>query len=291
MKPRRYPAPAPAIEGDLTIWRDAVVGEVSGFRPLLADVYRRTGDQLLPLVAWIHGGAWRKGGNKGEAVGRIPERLIEAGYAVARVTYRLSGEARFPAQLHDVKAAVRWVRHHAAELGVDPARIGVWGESAGGHLATLLALTGKDPELAGDVGVLDQSDSVAAAVVWYGPSNLLSMAAQNHPQGLQDHDDPDSPESRLVGGPVQDMPKEAAAASPVGYVSDDAPPILLVHGDEDRIVPVGQSIELHQRLSDAGARVELRIVAGADHCLIGADLEPEVAASIAFLDRTLRPRS
>ncbi|BBH67513.1 hypothetical protein ACTI_41980 [Actinoplanes sp. OR16] len=289
MKPRRFPVPAPATEGDLTIWRDAVVGEVSGFRPLTADIHRPADDRQRPLVVWIHGGAWRKGSNKGDAVARIPERLLEAGYAVARVTYRLSGEAKFPAQLHDVKAAVRWVRHHAAELGVDPARIGVWGESAGGHLATLLALTGKDPELAGDVGVLDQSDSVAAAVVWYGPSNLLSMAAQNHPEGLQDHDDPDSPESRLVGGPVQDLPKESAAASPVTYVSDAAPPILLVHGDEDRIVPVGQSIELHQRLSDAGARVQLRIVNGADHCLIGADPEPEVAASIAHLDRSLKP--
>jgi acetyl esterase/lipase len=289
MKARRYPVPAPAAEGDLTIWRDAVVGEVSGFRPLLADVYRPAGDQARPLVVWIHGGAWRTGSNKGPALARIPEHLLAAGYAVARVTYRFSGEARFPAQLHDVKAAVRWLRHHAGELGVDPARFGAWGESAGGHLATLVALTGKDPDLAGDVGVLDQSDSVAAAVSWYGPANLLSMAAQNHPDGLQDHDEPDSPESRLVGGPVQALATESAAASPVTYVSDSAPPILLVHGDEDRLVPVGQSIELHQRLADAGARVDLRIVAGADHCLIGADPEPEVAASIAHLSRTLKP--
>ncbi|WP_433830432.1 alpha/beta fold hydrolase [Actinoplanes sp. CA-015351] len=288
MKPRRYPVPAPVTEGDLTIWRDAVVGEVSGFRPLMLDVFRPAGDDKRPLIVWIHGGAWRKGSNKGEAVAQVPDHLVKAGYAVARVTYRLSGEARFPAQLHDVKAAVRWLRQHATELGVDPARFGVWGESAGGHLAAMVALTGKDPELAGDVGVSGPSDSVAAAVVWYGPSNLLSMASQNHPDGLQDHDDPESPESRLIGGPVQELPKEAAAASPVTYVTESAPPILLVHGDEDRIVPVGQSIELQQRLAEAGTQVELRIVAGADHCLIGADLGPEVSASIAHLDGVLK---
>lgn len=292
--PQMYPVPEPATENGHLIRRDAGFGWIPGHRPLTLDLFQPAIGAPHPLVIWIHGGAWLLGSNKGEppqlAPGRITQRLLDAGYAVARITYRLSGEAWMPAQVHDVKAAVRWLRHHAAALGVDPARFGVWGESAGGHLASLLALTGDDPGLAGDVGILGVSDAVQSAVIWYGPSNLLSMAEQNHPEGLQDHDDPNAPEGLLLGGPVQDLPKEAAAASPVSYVSASAPPMLLVHGDDDRVVPAGQSVELHERLRDAGAPVVLRLVPGADHCLTGADLSAEVTAALAHFDRTLRPR-
>ena len=272
--------------------RDAIVAEPDGFRPLTLDLFRPDGAAIpAPLVIWIHGGAWRMGTNKREAPplvpARIGERILGAGYALARVTYRLSGEACFPAQLHDVKAAVRWLRHHAGELGLDPVRFATWGESAGGYLASLVALTGDDPALRGDLGVLGASDAVQAAVVWYGPSNLLSMAEQNHPDGLQDHNAPDSPESLLVGGPVQQRPHESTAASPVTYASAGAPPMLLVHGEEDRIVPHGQSEELHARLTAAGARTELRIVPGADHCFLGVDAGPLVDEGIEFLNRAL----
>ncbi|GIM96538.1 alpha/beta hydrolase [Paractinoplanes toevensis] len=267
------PPPAPVTDGDHLCWRDAIVAEVDGYRPLTLDLFRPAGAPTpVPLVIWVHGGAWRFGTNKRESPqlvrGRIGERILGAGFALARITYRLSGEATFPAQLDDVRAATTWLREHAGELGLDPGRFAVWGESAGGHLASLLALT---------------SGEIRAGVIWYGPSDLLTMAAQNHPEGLQDHDAPDCPESLLVGGPVQDVPEKSAAASPVSYVSADAPPLLLVHGDDDRIVPVGQSRELHDRLTAAGAPAQLRIVPGADHCFAGADLDPIVQESLDFL--------
>jgi acetyl esterase/lipase len=272
---------------------DAIVAEHPGYRPLTLDVFRPdVGEPPYPLVIWVHGGAWRFGGNKQDgpqlAPARIGDRIRAAGYALARVTYRLSGEAAFPAPLHDVKAAVRWLRHHAGDLELDQSRFAVWGESAGGHLAALVALSGDDPAVAGTGVVQGVSDAVRAGVIWYAPSNLLTMAAQNHPEGLQDHDAPDSPESRLVGGPVQELPKESAAASPVNYVSPDAPPLLVVHGEQDRIVPVGQSRELYERLAAVGAPAELRIVPGADHCFVGADLAPLVQEGLTFLDRSLQ---
>jgi acetyl esterase/lipase len=290
--PARYRPPDVHREGDRWCWRDAIVADPDGYRPLGLDMFRPNGAAApAPVVIWIHGGAWRQGTNKREAPplapARIGERILAAGYALARVTYRLSGEARFPAQLHDVKAAVRWLRHHADELGIDPARFAAWGESAGGHLAAMVALTADDPSLAGKQGVLDASDTVQAAVVWYGPSDLLTMAAQSHPQGLLDHDAPDAPEGLLVGGPVQDLPRESAAASPVTYASADAPPLLLVHGAEDRIVPHGQSQELHRRLTAAGARSELHIVPGADHCFLGVEVALLVDEGLEFLDREL----
>ncbi|MGW1274237.1 alpha/beta hydrolase fold domain-containing protein [Streptomyces sp. NPDC002491] len=286
--PGRYRPPTPRQDGDRLVWADVIVGEIPGFRPVALDLFRpRPADRDCPLVIWIHGGAFLEGTNKREArslqSANIGERILAAGFALARVTYRLTGEALFPAQVHDLKAAVRWLRHHAAELGLDPARFGVWGESAGGHLAAMLALTGGRPELRGAVGILDEADAVQAGVVWYGPSNLLSMQSQMPAVGLLDHDAPDSPESRLVGGPVQQHPEQARQASPVSYAVADAPPLLLVHGADDRVVPAGQSVELHERLLEAGAPVNLRIVPGADHGFVGADLGPLVDDALAFL--------
>lgn len=261
-------APAPVL--------DVIVAEHHGYRPLTLDLFRPDrGAGPVPLVIWVHGGAWRYGTNKHDgpqlAPARIGDRILAAGWALARVTYRLSGEARFPAQLDDVRAAIGWLREHAGELGLDRGRFAIWGESAGGHLAALAALTGE----------------VEAGILWYAPSDLLTMAAQNHPEGLQDHDAPESPESRLVGGPVQERPKESAAASPVTYVSPGAPPLLIVHGDQDRVVPAGQSRELYGRLAAVGAPAELRIVPGADHCFVGADLVPLVQEGLDFLNRSL----
>ncbi|MFI1990699.1 alpha/beta hydrolase fold domain-containing protein [Actinoplanes sp. NPDC020271] len=285
-EPRHQRPPAPVTDGDVVSWRNAVVAEVPGFRPLTLDLTRparATGPS--PLIIWVHGGAWLFGSNKHEspqlAPGRIAERILDAGFALARVTYRFSGEARFPAQLHDVKAAVRWLRKYAAELGLDPSRFGVWGESAGGHLASLVALTGDDPDpvLAGRDGVRGVSDAVQSAVVWYGPANLATMRGS--------HNDPDSPESQLIGGPVPDLPTEAAVASPVTYVTPDAPPVLLVHGIDDRVVPASQSEELHDRLAALSGPVSLRLVPGADHCFVGADLDPLVSEALRHFEATL----
>jgi acetyl esterase/lipase len=287
----RFLPPAAIDLDDRLCWPDVIVAEPEGFRPLLLDLFRPADATAAPVVIWIHGGGWRAGTNKREspalAPARIGERILAAGYALARVTYRLSGEATFPAQLHDVKAAIRWLRHHSAELSLDPDRFAVWGESAGGHLASLAALTGDRPDLAGAGGILGVSDAVQAGIIWYGPSNLLSMAAQIHPQSTQDFDAPESAESRLVGGPIQRVPEASAAASPVTYASADSPPLLLVHGDDDRVVPDGQSRELHERIVSRGGPAELEIVPGADHGFVGAELIPLVDDGLSFLSRVL----
>ncbi|MFG1765361.1 alpha/beta hydrolase fold domain-containing protein [Micromonospora parva] len=264
--------------------RDIVVNEVPGFRPLTLDlVVPVAARQPVPVLVWIHGGAWLFGSPK-----QPPEWLMEvdpftaairAGFAVASAQYRLSGEAHFPAQLDDVTAAVRWLRRHGDTLGVDRERIGVWGESAGGHLASMLALTGDD-----------QDDTrVQAAVCWYAPSNLLTIQSQAHPAGTIDHDAADSPESLLIGAPLAGNPELGRAASPITYVTGQAPPMLLVHGEEDLVVPVGQSEELAAALTAAGAQVELSVVRGADHCFVGVPLEPLIRDTLAFFTRVLAP--
>src|SRR3954454_20929950 len=163
---------------------------VEGYRPLLLDLYLpapATGSGAA--IVYMHGGGWAVGTRRRFGRAFIPwsptplDLLARAGFVVATVDYRLSGEAHFPAQLHDVKAAVRWVRGNARTLGVDTTRVVAWGESAGGHLAILAGLTGNDGALHGDVGeFLDQSSAVSAVIDWYGPMNLLSMASQ-HPPG------------------------------------------------------------------------------------------------------------
>ncbi|MEW2427233.1 alpha/beta hydrolase [Micromonospora sp. NPDC047644] len=262
--------------------RDIVVHEVPGFRPLTLDlVVPVTAPRPAPVLVWIHGGAWQFGSPK-----QPPDWLmtvdpftaaIRAGFAVASAQYRLSGETQFPAQLDDVKAAVRWLRRHGDEVGVDGERIGVWGESAGGHLASMVALTGDD-----------QDDTrVRAAVCWYAPSNLLTIQSQAHPSGTIDHDAADSPESLLIGAPLPDNPELGRAASPITYVTDQAPPMLLIHGDQDLVVPVGQSRELAAALTEAGTEVELSVVQGADHCFGGVPLEPLIGDTLAFFTRVL----
>ena len=286
--PARYEPPQPRRDGHHLVWPDVIVGEIYGYRPLMLDLFRpEPAGQTYPLVIWIHGGAFLEGTNKrdGELLrgARIGERVLTAGFALARVTYRLSGEAIFPAQLHDVKAAVRWLRYHAPELGLDPSRFTVWGESAGGQLAAMLALTGDDPHMRGDIGILDGSDAVQAGVIWYSPSDLLTMQSQTRADAVFDHDAPGSPAGLLVGGPVQDHPELARRASPVWYASAAAPPLLLVHGTEDRVIPTEQSIQMHERLVELGAPAQLGVVPGADHCFAGVDLGPLVEDAIAFL--------
>ncbi len=213
--------------------------------------------------------------------------MLGAGYAVARIAYRLSGEAQFPTQLHDCKAAVRYLRKHAGVLGLDPKRFAALGASAGGHLACMLGVTGDRPELEGQVGVIGPSSAVQAVVDWYGPTELLTMDEQLGPTTFQPHNDPASPEARLVGGPIQQVKDKTRAASPVTYVSASAPPFLIQHGTADRIVPVGQGRALAAALTKSGTTVEFVEVVGADHCFWGVDPAPIMPKVLAFLNANL----
>jgi acetyl esterase/lipase len=242
----------------------------------------------LPLIVAVHGGAWQ-GGDKArnQQVAWLIPRLLEAGYAVAAVNHRYSQQAVFPAQVHDVKAALRWLRAHAEEYGLDSARIGAWGESSGAHLAAMLGTSAGVPELDGTLGTIGPGTRVRAVVDWYGPTDFLQMDAHRLPDGMV-HDGADSPESRLVGGAIQTRRTVVEQANPITHVNAGDPPFLIFHGDRDPLVPHHQSVLLQQALSAAGVEVTLRTLAGAGHGT-GEFRSDDVAHElIAFFDRHVK---
>jgi acetyl esterase/lipase len=213
--------------------------------------------------------------------------MVERGYAVASINYRLSQEAIFPAQIHDCKAAVRWLRVHAATYRLDPDRIGAWGSSAGGHLVALMGTAGCVPELEGDLGHADQSSHVQAVCDFYGPTDFCRM---NDVSGAMDHDAADSPESQLIGAPIQERPDLVARANPIAYIGPGTPPTLIVHGDHDWTVTLNQSQFLYRALRVARAETTFHIVEGAGHGFQGATAaqRAEIDAFVdAFFDAHL----
>jgi acetyl esterase/lipase len=272
---------------------------VDGSRPLLLDLYlpgSEAGAAPRPAVVHFHGGGWRMGkrSSLGPALDGFGnnafETLADAGFVVASADYRLSQEAHFPAQLHDAKAAVCWLRNHAAHYNVDPARIYAWGDSAGGHLASLVGLTATTNGATTD----GAGAAVAAVAAWYPPTDLARMADQALPGAVARADDPGSREELLVGAVLADEPAKAAAASPISYASRSAPPFFLAHGTADRFVPSAQSASLAAALEGAGAAVELLLIEGADHMWILPDhsqaaAEKAMAATVSFFLRQSRP--
>jgi acetyl esterase/lipase len=196
---------------------------------------------------------------------------LAQGYAVAAINYRLSQHAIFPAQIQDCKAAVRWLRAHAKEYRLDPDRFAAWGPSAGGHLAAMVGTTGDSMEF--DVGPnLDQPSHVQAVVDYFGPSDFLQMDAHRLSTGMT-HDPADSPESELIGGPIQENKEKTAKANPITFVTAGDPPFLICHGDQDPLVPHHQSVLLEAALKKAGVPVTFYTVKGAGH---GGFKDPKV---------------
>jgi acetyl esterase/lipase len=276
------------LPADAKVQRDIVYAQVRE-RKLLLDLYLPSkGSELLPVIVWVHGGGWR-GGSKG--TGGRARGMLNRGYAVVDVGYRLSGEAIFPAQVEDCKAAVRWIRANAAEYGLNPDRIGAWGSSAGGHLVAFLGT-------AGDVREFDTkanskySSRVQAVCDWFGPTDFLQMDKYATEGSRLIHDDPKSPESLLVGGPIQEEPYRSVArkADPITYVTKDDPPFLIMHGDKDMLVPLHQSELLHKALKKAGVDATLRVVKGAGHGLRGGEMSSEelFGMSADFFDKHLK---
>jgi acetyl esterase/lipase len=269
------------------IKRDIVYTTV-GKREMLLDLYLPlNAAKPLPVIAWIHGGGW-KGGSKGSGGKARP--ILERGYAVVDVGYRLSGEAIFPAQVQDCKAAIRWIRANAAKYGLDGDRIGVWGSSAGGHLVAFLGTSGDVTEFETKTNA-KYSSGVQAVCDWYGPTDFLQMDAHSIEGARLVHDSPESPESRLVGGPIQQEPYSSLArkANPIEYVTKDDPPFLIMHGDKDMSVPVHQSELLYDALKKAGVTAKLYVVKGAGHGLKGAEESSEELYEMAadFFDEHL----
>ncbi|MHC6591254.1 alpha/beta hydrolase fold domain-containing protein [Arthrobacter sp. C152] len=251
-----------------------------------------------PAVVHFHGGGWRTGersslGPHVDGLGISPiGRLVDAGFVVASADYRLTDVATFPAQLLDAKAAVRWLRGHAAAYGVDPHQIFAWGDSAGGHLAGLVGLTAGSPAFTDGSadGTVNVPDGVAAVAAWYPPTDLVRMGTQARPDAVVRADDPGSREALLIGAQPAGAPDKARAASPLSYVHGDAPPFLLIHGTADRFVPAAQSTSLAAALQVAGSAVELLLLEGADHMWSLPDgsneaAEQAIAATIDFFRR------
>ncbi|MFN8442608.1 MAG: alpha/beta hydrolase [Caldilineaceae bacterium] len=248
------------------------------------DLYLPDAGNNLPLLIWVHGGAFRMGSKEGNENDPVPVHYAEQGYAVASLNYRLSQHAIWPAQIQDCKAAVRWLRAHANKYRLDSNRFAAWGPSAGGHLVAMLGVTGQVAEY--EVGEhLDFSSRVQCVVDYFGPTDFLQMDTQRLPDGMI-HDTPDSPESQLVGGPIQENKEKTARSNPVTYVSADAPPFLVVHGNQDPLVPYQQSVLLVNALIVAGVDVAFYTVIGAGH---GRFTDPKLPGlTRAFLAKHLK---
>lgn len=235
----------------------------------MLDLYLPVGDGPFPLVINIHGGGFRFGdkGMLDEAVGTA---LIEAGYAIASIDYRLSGEATFPAAVQDAKAAVRWLRANAAQYKLDPDKFAAFGQSAGGNIASMLGTAGDvamfDDAGLGNAGV---SSRVQAVINWFGPNDFSKMDEQAKAQGCpasdQTHDDPASFESAYLGAAVPAAPEQVQQADPITYISPDDPPFLVQKGDQDCTVPIENTKMLADALMAAGNDVEYDLLAGAGH--------------------------
>lgn len=260
---------------------DIVYATVDGHE-LKLDLYvPQNTEGPLPLVVWIHGGAWLAG----DKANTPALALLEHGFAVASVNYRFSNESIFPAQIHDCKAAIRFLRAFSKlnreKYNIDPDRIGVWGDSAGGHLVALLGTTSGSDVLNGTIGeYTDTSDDVQAVCDWYGPSDMFTM-----PIGKRQFPKGQDPEIKLLGGRPDDKPELAKLCSPATHVSSDDPPFLIMHGDQDRTVPLQQSQLLYDKLKAAGVDAKLIVMEGKGHGFGGPEaIEPVVD----FFKRTLQ---
>lgn len=239
----------------------------------------------LPLIVWIHGGAWMHGTRHDDA--DLCQQIAQHGFACFSISYRLSSTAIFPAAVEDCKCAVRYLRANAADLNIQTSRIGAWGPSAGGHLAALLGTSAGVPELEGDGGWPDYSSAVQAVCDWFGPTDFSQMSAHHSDM---DHDAADSPESRFIGGAVQQHPERVQRANPITYISEATPPMFIAHGRRDQLVPFNQSELLVDALTAHGVEVHFEVLDEAGHG--GPSFEPETVLfekCMAFFRQHLLP--
>lgn len=227
----------------------------AGDKSLLLDLYLpKNSSEKVPVIMWVHGGGWLNG-SKGNGKGLW---LVEHGYAVVSIDYRLTQEAIWPAQINDCRSAVRFLRSNADKYGLNGDKIAAWGGSAGGHLVAVLGTQ----DLPKDEKV---SSRVQAVLDWYGPSDLLTMPPNNVSEKRTAEMVAKSNGAKLLGATVRDVPDLAKEASGFWNVSKDDPPFLIMHGDKDPGVPVSQSLRLHEKQKKLGAPTELFIVKGAGH--------------------------
>lgn len=264
-----------------TVEKDIPYAVVNG-ETLQLDLYKPDTGGAVPLLVYVHGGAWENGSKAAMPLAA----LVERGYAIASIDFRPASRAPFPAQVHDIKAAVRFLRAAAGRYGYDPARIGIVGASSGAHLAAAVGTSNGDDALEGTLGEhTAQSSDVGAIVAYFPATNLTTILAQSTPFGVGVRE---PALKRLLGALPQDNEALARQASPVFHVDAEDPPLLLLHGDQDPQMPINQSHEIEGAYERHGNAVEFVVVHGAKH---GGD-EFYVPANIervaAFLDEHLR---
>ena len=247
--PPKNTAVAPKVPEGTTVLKDLAYGEHERQK---LDLFIPKGDGPFPLVLWVHGGGWEAGSKES---GNPAIGLLSKGFAVASTNYRLSQHAKFPAQIHDVQGAVKYLRANAKKNRIDPERIGVAGASAGGHLVALLGCCGDGKALEGEVGPKEVSCKVNCVLDFFGPTDLHALT-----RGI---DIP--PVTKLLGGTTKEKQELTKLANPISFVGKNTPPFLIVHGDKDTLVVPSQSEILHEALKKAGADTTLLVVPGAGH--------------------------
>ncbi len=284
------PERALAFPGGITGLADIIFSTVNGYRPLRLDLYHKPGAGRRPLVIYVHGGGWVGGHTRqAGAISDFPAalaRLAAEGFVVASLEYRLAGEAPHPAQLQDVRAAIRFLKANAGRYGIDSKRIGIWGGSAGGHLAALAATSCGDatldpPARPGQPAPPAGDTCVQAAAIWYGVFDFKPLLARQAQPGA-----PAAENQLLRCTPASCDPARVANASPAHYFSRQSPPFLLIHGINDRTVPVDQSRLAEAGLQANGVPVKAIYIPGVDHSFISADAATTHAATMQAVNAT-----
>jgi acetyl esterase/lipase len=262
-----------------TVERDITYCTAGGVALKLDVYYPKTMDKPMQVAVYVHGGGWTQGDKASDAgIADVPG-LVARGYLVAAVDYRLAPQYKFPAMIEDCKCAIRFLHANAARFNVDPDHIGAWGGSAGGHLVSLLGLTDASAGFEGSAGYADQSSRVQAVVDMFGPTSLRGMPVER---------------AEPVFGTTDTFSEVFERASPIKYVTKDASPFLILHGEKDTIVPPAQSQMLYDRLKAAGVPATLVMVKNAGHGFdpVGGEISPtreELTKMIGdFFDRYLR---
>jgi acetyl esterase/lipase len=312
----RYPERRTSFPDGVIGVADLTYESLTGFRPLTLDLYRPA-STVTPhaLVLYVHGGGWQSGHTRHSGAFEnwpgVLASIAARGYVVASLEYRLSGEAPFPAAIQDVKAAIRWLRTHATQFGIDPQRAVIWGGSAGGQLAALAGSTcavaalepagadaaqrpepgsaaGTVPGPASGASKTPVSDCVQGVIAWYGIFNFATLGAQSGATGNPNMNDASSGPGRYLGCALAKCSSEVlAAASASRYVDSKDAPVLMIHGVDDHTVPIQQSRAYLALLKAKGVPAELIELPGVDHRFVGATPEATRAASLQALQKSL----
>lgn len=273
---------------DTIHFQEGVVYGKGGDQDLKLDLARPKADSAAkrPAIVMIHGGGWTAGDRRD--FHGLQFHLAQAGVVCVTVQYRLAPKSKFPAQVEDVKCAVRWLRAHADEYGVDPERIAALGASAGAHLAVMLAVTPDQSQLEGVGGNPGISSKVVAAVGLAGPYDLTLAYANSPRQRAQEGQAVRGMLEGFLGGTPAQVAEAYHAASPVSYVRKEVAPLFLCHGEQDPLVPVEQADVMVAKLREAGAEVEYVKIPDGSHDSFGKDQEKHLLKMVAFLRRNLK---